>query len=79
MARRSRIAKWLLAVYFVVFLLFLYGPMILMAVLSFQGKYGGVTWPFRGPFSGGWWSALFDYGNLFGHATEIKQAGIKGQ
>ena len=49
-----------LAGYFVVFLLFLYVPMILMAILSFQGYYGALTFPFRGPFSGSWWKSLFD-------------------
>ncbi len=42
-------AKWGLAVYFVIFLIFLYAPMVLMAILSFQGYYGGVTFPFKGP------------------------------
>ena len=41
--------KWGLAVYFVLFLLFLYTPMLLMGVLSFQGEFGAVTFPFRGP------------------------------
>ena len=47
--RRRDWAKWGLSTYFVIFLVFLYAPMILMAVLSFQGYYGGVTFPFRGP------------------------------
>ncbi len=42
-------AKWGLGVYFVIFLVFLYAPMILMAILSFQGYDGGVTFPFSGP------------------------------
>ena len=33
-----RWTKRILAVYFVLFLLFLYGPMIVMAALSFQGR-----------------------------------------
>ena len=48
-SRRRDWAKWGLAVYFVLFLIFLYAPMILMAILSFQGYYGGVTFPFKGP------------------------------
>ena len=44
---RARIGKWSLATYFVIFLLFVYGPMIIMAVLSFQGRYGGITFPFN--------------------------------
>ena len=44
-------AKFGLGVYFVIFLLFLYLPMILMAILSFQGPNGQLTFPFRGPIS----------------------------
>ena len=47
--RRRDWWKWGLALYFVVFLIFIYSPMILMAILSFQGYYGGVTFPFKGP------------------------------
>ena len=42
-------AKWGLGVYFAIFLFFLYIPMILMAILSFQGDTGQLTFPFRGP------------------------------
>ena len=52
-------AKWGLATYFVIFLIFLYAPMILMAILSFQGYYGGVTFPFRGPAGLDWWRSIF--------------------
>ena len=52
-------AKWGLAAYFVVFLIFLYAPMILMAILSFQGYYGGVTFPFKGPAGLDWWRSIF--------------------
>lgn len=55
--RRGRWTKWLLAGYFVLFLLFLYGPMIVMAVLSFQGPQGGISFPMRG-VSLDWWEAL---------------------
>ena len=57
-------AKWGLAVYFALFLFFLYIPMILMAILSFQGPTGQLTFPFRGPFSLDWWKTLFD-SNVF--------------
>jgi putative spermidine/putrescine transport system permease protein len=49
-----------LGAYFVLFLFFLYIPIILMAILSFQGPTGQLTWPFRGPFSLDWWKTLFD-------------------
>lgn len=39
---------WPLAIVFGLFLLFLYGPMITIFVLSFQGPEGGLTFPLRG-------------------------------
>ncbi|SEB24024.1 ABC transporter permease [Variovorax sp. YR216] len=44
---RSR-GFWPLAVVFALFVLFLYGPMITIFVLSFQGPEGGLTFPLRG-------------------------------
>jgi putative spermidine/putrescine transport system permease protein len=52
--RRDWARLWL-GVYFVIFLFFLYIPMILMAILSFQGPNGQLTFPFQGPFSLDWW------------------------
>jgi putative spermidine/putrescine transport system permease protein len=69
-------AKWGLAAYFVAFLIFLYGPMIVMAILSLQGYFGGVTFPFRGPLSLIWWRSLI-FTTVAGtptHATEIHTA-----
>jgi putative spermidine/putrescine transport system permease protein len=54
---RGRWTKRILAVYFVLFLLFLYGPMIVMAALSFQGPQGTVTFPMRG-LGFHWWNEL---------------------
>ena len=39
---------WLLAAFFALFVLFLYGPMFAIFVLSFQGPEGGLTFPLRG-------------------------------
>ncbi|HYP82436.1 ABC transporter permease [Variovorax sp.] len=39
---------WPLAIVFGLFVLFLYGPMITIFVLSFQGPDGGLTFPLRG-------------------------------
>ena len=39
---------WPLAFVFALFVLFLYGPMITIFVLSFQGPEGGLTFPMRG-------------------------------
>jgi putative spermidine/putrescine transport system permease protein len=57
--KRGRWTKRILAVYFVLFLLFLYGPMIVMAALSFQGSQGTVTFPMKG-LSLHWWEQLVD-------------------
>lgn len=39
---------WPLAIVFALFVLFLYGPVITIFVLSFQGPQGGLTFPMRG-------------------------------
>ncbi|RZL56799.1 MAG: ABC transporter permease [Variovorax sp.] len=39
---------WPLAIVFGLFVLFLYGPMVTIFVLSFQGPEGGLTFPLRG-------------------------------
>jgi putative spermidine/putrescine transport system permease protein len=69
-------SKWGLGAYFVVFLIFLYGPMIVMAILSLQGYYGGVTFPFKGPLSLIWWRSLLfsTVGGTPTHATDIHTA-----
>ncbi len=45
--RRSP-AYGLLAAFFAAYVLFLYGPMLVIVVLSFQGPEGGLTFPMRG-------------------------------
>lgn len=47
-----------LALFFALFLLFLYGPTITIFVLSFQGPEGGLTFPMRG-WSLHWFQELF--------------------
>jgi putative spermidine/putrescine transport system permease protein len=54
---RSR-SFWPLAVVFALFVLFLYGPMIAIVVLSFQGPEGGLTFPVRG-WSMHWYGQLW--------------------
>lgn len=49
---------YLLAAFFGLFLLFLYGPTITIGVLSFQGPEGGLTFPMRG-WSLHWFDQLF--------------------
>jgi putative spermidine/putrescine transport system permease protein len=45
---RSRFLRGGLGVYFVLFMLFLYGPFAIMAILSFQTEDGGPQFPLRG-------------------------------
>ena len=49
---------YLLAAFFILFLIFLYGPTITIAILSFQGPQGGLTFPMRG-VSLHWFHELF--------------------
>ena len=48
-----------MVIFFCLFILFLYGPMFCILVLSFQGPEGGLTFPMRG-FSTFWFESLFD-------------------
>ncbi|MFM2120678.1 MAG: hypothetical protein RL722_2146 [Pseudomonadota bacterium] len=59
--RRSRrpASFWLLALFFAAFVLFLYGPMLAIFVLSFQGPEGGLTFPLRG-VSLHWFAKLWE-------------------
>jgi putative spermidine/putrescine transport system permease protein len=49
---------YVLASFFTLFMLFLYGPTITIAILSFQGPEGGLTFPMRG-VSLNWFRELF--------------------
>lgn len=49
---------WPLAIVFGLFVLFLYGPVITIFVLSFQGPEGGLTFPMRG-LSTHWYAELW--------------------
>lgn len=48
---------WPLAIVFALFVLFMYGPMLVIFILSFQGPEGGLTFPLRG-FSLHWFRHL---------------------
>ena len=51
---RRRLPKILYGLYFGIFLLFLYGPMATVILLSFQGPLGTMSFPFKG-FGLTWW------------------------
>jgi putative spermidine/putrescine transport system permease protein len=48
---------WPLALFFAAYVLFLYGPMLVIVVLSFQGPQGGLTFPMQ-DFSTHWFHKL---------------------
>ena len=59
-SRESRpLSFWLLGSVFVAFVIFLYGPMFAIFVLSFQGPEGGLTFPMRG-WSLHWFRQLWE-------------------
>ncbi len=61
-------AFYLLAAFFTLFVIFLYGPMLIIFILSFQGQTGGLTFPMRG-VSTHWFHDLWTssrYGDLGG-------------
>ena len=63
---RRGMAFYLLAAFFALFVIFLYGPMLVIFILSFQGENGGLTFPLRG-VSVHWFKDLFvssRYGDL---------------
>lgn len=73
--QEKRWTFWGLSLYFVIFTIFLFAPMIVMAVLSFQGPEGQLQFPMRG--SGFyWWRALFDENIGGSEAEAIKSSGL---
>jgi putative spermidine/putrescine transport system permease protein len=61
MGKRRPLSYYILSLIFACFLLFLYGPMICVYLLSFQGPDGGMSFPMRG-FSFVWFETLFSTG-----------------
>jgi putative spermidine/putrescine transport system permease protein len=59
MYEKRSLSFYLLALFFTVFVLFLYGPTITIAILSFQGPSGGLTFPMNGT-SFHWFKNLFE-------------------
>ena len=67
---------YVLAAFFALFVLFLYGPILTIGILSFQGPEGGLTFPMNG-LSLHWFRALFqqqavgDIWGAFGRSTTL--------
>src|SRR3981081_109613 len=73
--KRSR-SFYVLAAFFTAYVLFLYGPMFAIYILSFQGPDGGLTFPMNG-VSLQWFSKVFsgtgivDIGAAFKRSLEL--------
>lgn len=77
MEKRSR-SFYVLAAVFGLFLVFLYGPTITIAILSFQGPQGGLTFPMRG-VSLNWFHELFQQqavGDIWGSFSRSLVLGL---
>jgi putative spermidine/putrescine transport system permease protein len=77
MSGRRGPAFWLLAGFFGLFVLFLYGPTITILVLSFQGPQGGLTFPMNG-VSLHWFGNLFEKQMVGDFAGSFKRSMILG-
>lgn len=55
---KDRLSSIGLGVWFGLFMIFLYGPILVMLILSLQGPNGGSTFPARGLVNGYWYSYL---------------------
>ena len=56
---RRRVEFRALALFFALFVVFMYGPIIAIVILSFQGVDGGLTFPMNG-VSLHWFGKLFE-------------------
>ena len=66
-------AFYFLAAFFGLYVLFLYGPMIVIFVLSFQGPTGGLTFPMNG-FSMHWFYRLWEGGGIVDIAGAFRRS-----
>ncbi len=73
MSERSSKSFYLLAAFFTVYVLFLYGPMFAIFVLSFQGPEGGLTFPMNG-VSLHWFYKVFSGGGIVDIGASFKRS-----
>ena len=64
---------YVLAAFFGLFVLFLYGPTLTIALLSFQGPEGGLTFPMRG-VSWHWFGELFRAQEVGNFGTALRRS-----
>ena len=77
MNSRRGSAFWCLALFFALFVLFLYGPTLTILVLSFQGPSGGLTFPMNG-VSLHWFKNLFEKQMVGDFAGSFQRSMILG-
>lgn len=70
MGEKRTAGFWVLSAFFVLFVLFLYGPLSAILILSFQGPSGGLTFPLNGVSLHWFWNltqqqAVGDFGGSF--------------
>ena len=73
MTQRRPKSFYLLAGFFAAYVLFLYGPMIAIVALSFQGPEGGLTFPMNG-FSLHWFYKVFSGGGIVDIGSAFKRS-----
>ena len=61
---------YVLALFFTAYVLFLYGPMFAIYILSFQGPEGGLTFPMNG-VSLVWFERVFSGGGIVDIRKEL--------
>ncbi|PKR89736.1 ABC transporter permease [Pleomorphomonas diazotrophica] len=66
-------AFWFLAIFFGLYVLFLYGPMIAIYILSFQGPQGGLTFPMNG-VSLTWFAKLWQGNGIIDIGTAFSRS-----
>src|ERR1700754_4263888 len=64
---------YILAAFFTAYVLFLYGPMFAIYILSFQGPDGGLTFPMNG-VSLGWFEKVFSGGGIVDIGAAFKRS-----
>ena len=68
---------YVLAAFFTLFVLFLYGPMFAIFALSFQGPQGGLTFPMNG-LSLYWFEKLFAGGGIVDIGAAFRRSLVLG-
>ncbi|MFG1495706.1 ABC transporter permease [Saccharospirillum sp. HFRX-1] len=74
---KRSLSFYLLAAFFGLFVLFLYGPTLTIAILSFQGPDGGLTFPMRG-VSVHWFGQLFQAQAVGNFGTALTRSLLLG-